>query len=101
MASEPVLLGCIRIQYCYIVIIAIAMFRNINLDELWLSFGTGSNLRHIPIHEIVQEMDHRVSSALPMFHALTGECKKGCTRWCKCVKASLKCAALCHCGGEC
>ncbi len=34
--------------------------------------GTGSNLRHIPIHEIVQEMDHRVSFALPMFHALTG-----------------------------
>ncbi len=28
-------------------------------------------------------------------------CKKGCTRWCKCVKASLKRTALCHCGGEC
>ncbi len=28
-------------------------------------------------------------------------CKKGCTQWCKCVKASLKCTALCHCGGKC
>ncbi len=27
-----------------VIVIAIAMFRNINLDELWLSFGTGSNL---------------------------------------------------------
>ena len=28
-------------------------------------------------------------------------CNKGCSRWCKCVKAALKCTALCHCGGEC
>ena len=28
-------------------------------------------------------------------------CKKGCTRRCKCVKASLACTALCDCGGAC
>jgi hypothetical protein len=29
-------------------------------------------------------------------------CKKGCTGRCKCVKAGLKCTALClHCGGHC
>ena len=27
--------------------------------------------------------------------------KKGCTRQCKCVKAALKCTALCFCQGEC
>lgn len=28
-------------------------------------------------------------------------CKKGCTGLCKCLKASLKCTALCACSGEC
>lgn len=28
-------------------------------------------------------------------------CKKGCTGRCKCIKASLKCTALCSCSGEC
>ena len=28
-------------------------------------------------------------------------CKKGCARRCKCVKAALKCTALCFCSGEC
>lgn len=28
-------------------------------------------------------------------------CKKGCGGHCKCLKASLKCTALCHCGGQC
>ena len=28
-------------------------------------------------------------------------CKKGCTRICKCVRASPVCTALCNCGGAC
>lgn len=28
-------------------------------------------------------------------------CKKGCAGRCKCVKAALKCTALCSCSGEC
>jgi len=28
-------------------------------------------------------------------------CKKGYTRQCKCMKAALKCTALCFCQGEC
>ena len=28
-------------------------------------------------------------------------CKKGCKLRCSCVKAALKCTALCNCGGEC
>ena len=30
-----------------VVVLAIAMFRRIDPDELWLSFGTGSNLQHM------------------------------------------------------
>ena len=54
------------------IVIAIAMFRRINPDELWLSFGTGSNLQHIPIHEVAAEMNQQVCATLPIFHAFTG-----------------------------
>ena len=36
---------------------AIAMFNQINPDELWLAFGTGSNFRCTAIHEVVSGMD--------------------------------------------
>jgi len=55
-----------------IVILAISTFNEINLDELWLAFGTGSNFRYIPIHEVVVNMDPRICTTLPMFHAFTG-----------------------------
>ena len=55
-----------------IVILAISMFNEMNLEELWLAFGTGSNFRYIPIHEVVVSMDPRVCATLPMFHAFTG-----------------------------
>ena len=55
-----------------IVILAIFMFNEIKLEELWLAFGTGSNFRYIPIHEVVVSMDPRVCTTLPMFHAFTG-----------------------------
>ena len=47
-----------------VIVIAIAMLR--------LLFGTGSNLRYIPVHEVVAEMEHRFCATLPMFHSLTG-----------------------------
>ena len=55
-----------------IVILAVSMFNEINLEELWLAFGTGSNFRYIPIHEVVVNMDPRICATLPMFHAFTG-----------------------------
>ena len=55
-----------------IVILAISMFNEINLEELWLAFGTGSNFRYIPIREVVVNMDPRICATLPIFHAFTG-----------------------------
>ncbi len=52
-----------------VVVLAIAMF---NPDELWLAFGTASNFRYIPIHEVVGDMDPMTCAALPVFHAFTG-----------------------------
>ena len=54
-----------------IVILAISTYSEINPDELWLAFGTGSNFRYIPKHEVVANMDPRICANFPMFHAFT------------------------------
>ena len=40
--------------------------------ELWVTFGTGANLRYIAAHKICNRLGPRVSKALPFFHAFTG-----------------------------
>ena len=55
-----------------VVVITIAMFNQINPDELWLALGTKSNFRYIPIHKVVNGMDPRTCTVLPVFHAFTG-----------------------------
>ena len=39
-----------------VVVLAIAMFNQIGSDELWLAFGTRSNFRYIPVHDVVAGM---------------------------------------------
>ena len=48
------------------------MFNQIGADELWVAFGTRSNFRYIPVHDVVAGMDPRICATLPVFHALTG-----------------------------
>lgn len=55
-----------------VVVLAIAMFNQISPEELWIAFGTKSNFRYIPIHEVVAAMDPRVCATLHVFHAFTG-----------------------------
>ena len=55
-----------------VVVLAIAMFNQIGADEPWLAFGTQSNFRYIPVHDVVAGMDPRICATLPVFHALTG-----------------------------
>ena len=56
-----------------IVILAVAAAAaKMNKQELWIAFGTGRNLRYIPIHEIVAFIGPSKSQALPMFYAYTG-----------------------------
>ena len=66
---------CVRtVDTDNVVVIAIAMFNQINPDELWLGFGTGSNFSYIPVHEVVSGMNPRNCTGLPVFHAFT-ECE--------------------------
>ena len=63
---------CVSTVETDVVVNAIAMFNQINPDELWLAFGTGSNFHYIPIHEVVSGIDPQNCVFLPVFHAFTG-----------------------------
>ena len=63
---------CIRTVDTDVVILAIAMFSQINPDELWLAFGIKLHFRYMPIHEIVRGLDPVMCKTLPVFHAFTG-----------------------------
>lgn len=55
-----------------VVIIALGMFSKMELNELWISFGTGKNFRVIPIHSLVESLGEIKCSCMPLFHAFTG-----------------------------
>ena len=42
---------CVHTVDTDVVVLAISSFHQINAEELWLSFGTSSSFRYIPIHE--------------------------------------------------
>lgn len=55
-----------------VVVLAIAFFDSLDLDELWVAFGTGKKFHYIPAHEISHGLGPLKSKTLPIFHALTG-----------------------------
>ena len=54
-----------------VVVIGVAVFDDLNVDHLWMTFGKGKDLRWIPIHDIVRSLGPW-SKAVPFFHAFTG-----------------------------
>jgi len=55
-----------------VVILAIAAFQNLQLDELWIAFGLKIHFRYIPIHQHFENIGEQKAKALPIFHAFTG-----------------------------
>ena len=55
-----------------VVVLSIALNRQLKLDELLIGFGTGKSLRYIPEHDIAKQMGSSKAKALPVFHAITG-----------------------------
>lgn len=56
-----------------VVVIGVSVMQHLkDLCELWIAFGCGKNLRYIPVHTIAQQLGNARSSALPVFHSLTG-----------------------------
>ena len=55
-----------------VVVLAISIFHDVPITELWLAFGTGKHFRYLAIHDIASILGRERSKALPLFHAMTG-----------------------------
>ncbi len=55
-----------------VVVLSVAHFSALELDELLISFGMGTHFRHIPVHTIVTKLGPMKLKCLMMFHAITG-----------------------------
>ena len=55
-----------------VVCIAISIHEDIGAEELWIAFGTGKNLRYLPIHEMVHVLGPTKSKSVALVHAFTG-----------------------------
>lgn len=48
------------------------MLLHLQLEKLWIAFGTGKHFCYIPVHYIANTLGENMSKALPFFHAMTG-----------------------------
>ena len=58
-----------------VLVIAVATFsqlQELGLQELWLAFGQGQNLKWIPVHELTSTLTPERHSGILFFHAFTG-----------------------------
>lgn len=54
------------------VVLAVAMFRRIETEDLWIAFGTGTSFRCTGIHEVANKLDPSTCAILPLFYARIG-----------------------------
>lgn len=52
-----------------VVILAVAVFQKVKLEEMWIAFGAGSHFCYIGIHNVVTALGPSAGSAL-LFHWL-------------------------------
>lgn len=55
-----------------VVVLAIANFVKLEIDELWVEYGLGKHLRYIPAHIIAANLGVHKSQAIAGFHSFTG-----------------------------
>ena len=55
-----------------VVIITISLFHKLDLEELWIEFGTGVNLEWLPIHEYAENLGESICQAMSVWFAFTG-----------------------------
>jgi hypothetical protein len=55
-----------------VVILAVTAAERLDIDELWVAFGTGKNFRFLAVHEMAVALGPNKCRGLPFFHALTG-----------------------------
>ena len=54
-----------------VVVLAVAAAAKLDVQELWIAFGTAKSFHHIPAHEIARSLGPSKSTALPVFHGVT------------------------------
>lgn len=55
-----------------VVVLAVTAAGRLDIDELWVAFGTGKNFRFLAAHEMAVALGPNKCRGLPFFHALTG-----------------------------
>ena len=55
-----------------VIVLALSVVSTLPVDEFWITYGSGKNVQHMPAHVVASSLGPSKSSALPMFHALTG-----------------------------
>ena len=59
-----------------VAVIAISLFHKLDLEELWIEFGTDVNfdvnLEWLPIHEYAENLGESICQAMPVWFAFTG-----------------------------
>ena len=55
-----------------VVVLAVALFPELNLNVLWIDFGSGQNQSYFPVYAICNSLRAEKSKGLMFFHAFTG-----------------------------
>ena len=56
-----------------VIVLAFSHFQGLaSIEKLWVSFGTGTDFRYIPIHDIAYAICPQMATALLFFRAFTG-----------------------------
>ena len=55
-----------------VVVITIILFHKLDLEELWIEFGTGVSLEWLPIDKYAENRRKSICQAMPVWFAFTG-----------------------------
>ena len=55
-----------------VIVISLYHFFSLDLEELWIEFGTRRNKRYFPIHQFAKSLSEDVCRALPFWFTFTG-----------------------------
>ena len=55
-----------------VVVVALSMFHKLNVNELWVAFGTGKSYCYICIHETANAMGTVKCTSILAFHSIVG-----------------------------
>ncbi|CAB4019733.1 Hypothetical predicted protein, partial [Paramuricea clavata] len=53
-------------------VLAVSIVNTLAIDEMWITHGSGKNVHNIPVHAVAASLGPAKSTAMPLFHALTG-----------------------------